>query len=89
MCRLLPGNQSNEFAKSGLDLVLEASHDYSQMSLSFLKERLGESLMETRKTLVAPQARISSSEDTAILKDLNSRLLTDVTEQIRGKSYLE
>ena len=83
MCRLLPQNSPNEFSKSGLELVLEASQDYGKMSLAHLKEKLGGAVMETRKALVTPQ-RVSPETGDTILKELNSNLLTDITEQIRG-----
>jgi len=86
MCRLLPQN-ANDFARSGLELVLQASEDYCKLSLEHLKRKLDESLMESRKVLVAPPRGDSGggSGPLSVLKDLNSKLLSEVTEQIRGQ----
>ena len=84
MCRLLPQNSTNEFAKSGLDLILNASQDYAKMSLDHLKGQLMDTIMDTRKSLVAPP-RTSEPGDT-MLNELNAKVLTEITEQIRGKN---
>jgi len=83
MCRLLPQISTNEFAKSGLDLILNASQDYAKMSLAHLKGQLMDTIMDTRKSLVAPP-RTSEPGDT-MLNELNAKVLTEITEQIRGQ----
>ena len=80
MCRLLPQN-SNEFARSGLELVLDASEDHGRLALDHLKSQLDHSLMETRKTLATSQRL--AGEASSDLKELNSKLLSAVTEHIR------
>ena len=80
----MPQISTNEFAKSGLDLILNASQDYAKMSLDHLKGQLMDTIMDTRKSLVAPP-RTSEPGDT-MLNELNAKVLTEITEQIRGKN---
>ena len=84
-----------DFAREALDLVLDSSLDHCNTTYERLKRDFEDGLMDARKSLIAPSLKRLSSVSSGVndsesdngqdLKNLNSKILSDLSEQMRAR----
>ncbi len=88
-CRLMPtGNSVGKdggltLSKEGMSLILDVAKHTCQVTLDKLKDQLDESLLETRKILVAPRP-LNTDSSGPDLRGLNRKLLGGISDRLRG-----